>query len=63
MTSIKGTTMIVTNLGGTKVTVHLTSTTKVTVSVAKPALKAGQTVAVVGRTANKIVTATSVVVQ
>jgi hypothetical protein len=63
VTSLKGMTMVVTNLGGTKVTVHLTSTTTVTVSVAKPALKVGQTVSVVGRTAHKIVTATSVTVR
>jgi hypothetical protein len=60
VTSLKGTTMVVTNLGGAKVKVHLTKTTTVTVSVAKPALKVGQTVSVAGRTANKIVTATSV---
>jgi hypothetical protein len=63
VTSIKGMTMIVTNLGGMKVTVHLTSTTTVTLPVAKGALKAGLTVSVVGRTANKVVTATSVVVR
>lgn len=63
VTSLKGATMIVTNLGGRKVTVHLTGATTVTVSVAKHALTAGQTVAVAGRTANKVVTATSVTVR
>jgi hypothetical protein len=63
VSSIKGSTLIVTNLGGAKVTVHLTGTTTVTVPVKAKALKVGQTVSVVGKTAAKVVTATSIVVQ
>ena len=63
VTTIKGTTVVVKNLGGKSVTVHLTSATTITVSVKAKALKAGQTVAVVGTTATGVVTARSVVVQ
>jgi hypothetical protein len=61
--SIKGNTVVVKNLGGKSVTVHLTTATTITVSVKNKALKVGQTVAVVGTTAAGIVTARSVVVQ
>jgi hypothetical protein len=63
VSSIKGNTVVVTNLGGKKVTVHLTNATTVTVSVSRRVLKVGQTVAVSGSTANGVVTARTVVVQ
>ena len=60
---LTGTTLVVKNLGGKSVTVHLTTATTVTVSVKNKTLKVGQTVAVVGTTAKGVVTARTVVVQ
>ena len=60
---LSATTLVVKNLGGKSVTVHLTTATTVTVSLKNKALKVGQTVAVVGTTAKGVVTARSVVVQ
>ena len=62
--SISGQTMVVKNLGGKEVTVHLTNTTTITKSYSAPALAAGQTVSVAGTTGtDSSVTATSVTVQ
>jgi Domain of unknown function (DUF5666) len=62
--SISGQTMVVKNLGGKQITVHLTDTTTITKSYATAALAAGQTVSVSGSTgADSSVTATSVTVQ
>lgn len=62
--SISGQTMVVKNLGGKEVTVHLTNTTTVTKSYSAPALAVGQTVTVAGTTgADSSVTATSITVQ
>jgi len=62
--SVDAQTMVVKNLGGTQVTVHLTSTTTVTKALTAADLKAGQTVAVSGTTASDAsVTATTITIQ
>jgi hypothetical protein len=59
--SVKDDTVVVKNLGGKDVTVHLSGDTKITVTITAASLKAGQSVAVSGRTgADGSVTATSV---
>lgn len=62
--SVDAQTLVVKNLGGTQVTVHLTSTTTVTKALTTADLKAGQTVAVSGTTAaDASVTATNITIQ
>jgi len=59
--SVSGDTVVVKNLGGKQVTVHLSGDTKITITVTAASLKAGQTVAVSGTTgADGSVSATSV---
>jgi hypothetical protein len=64
ISSISGQTMVVKNLGGKEITVHLTNTTTITKSFSVADLAAGQTVTVAGTTGtDSTITATSVTVQ
>jgi hypothetical protein len=61
--SLTGQTLLVKNLGGTQVTVHLSATTTVTKTVAGTDLSAGQTVSVFGTTGTDAsVTATAITI-
>ncbi len=62
--SVSGQTMVLKNLGGQQVTVHLSATTTVTKTIGAADLAAGQTVAVTGTAAaDGSVTATNVKIQ
>jgi hypothetical protein len=62
--SISGQTLVVKNLGGTSVTVHMTATTTVTKTATAPALATGQGVSVYSTAAtDKSVTATNITVR